>query len=54
MSVNVSNKKYSILQNQHIKNKDITVTENGNYYAPDNYTGLGLVRVKLPEPVMKI
>lgn len=51
MSVNVSNKKYSILQNQQIKNKDITVTENGNYYAPDNYTGLGLVRVKLPEPV---
>lgn len=50
MTINISNKKYSILHNQSIINQDITVTENGNYYPSDDYTGFNLVRVKVPEP----
>lgn len=49
MSLNITNKRYAIVQKDNINNKDIVVTSNGNYYAPDGYTGLGLVRVQLPE-----
>ena len=47
-SVNVS-KKYSILQQPIIKNQDIVLSSNGNYYPSDEYTGFGLVRVAVPE-----
>ena len=48
-SINVSNKKYSVLQKPIINNQDITITSNGNYYPSDDYTGFGLVRVNVPE-----
>ena len=51
MSVNISNKKYAILEQPRVKNQDIVVTTNGNYYHDDGYTGLGTVRVQIPEPV---
>ena len=51
MAVYIDNKKYAILQTPKIKNQDITVTTNGNYYPSDEYTGFGLVRVKFPDPI---
>lgn len=51
MSVNISNKKYAILEQPRVKNQDIVVTTNGNYYHDDGYTGLGTVRVQIQEPV---
>lgn len=50
MTVNITNKKYAILHDQVIHNQDILITENGNYYPSDEYTGFNLVRVNIPEP----
>ena len=53
MKVNVTNKKYAILQKPTINNQDITVNVNGNYYPSDEYTGFGLVRVRIPDPILE-
>lgn len=53
MTVNVTNKKYAILQKPTINNQDITVNVNGNYYPSDEYTGFGLVRVRIPDPILE-
>lgn len=53
MTVNITNKKYSVLQKPVIHNQDITVSTNGNYYPSDEYTGFNLVRVRVPEPVLE-
>ena len=45
MTVNVTNKKYAILQKPTINNQDITVNVNGNYYPSDEYTGFGYYRL---------
>ena len=51
--ISVNNKKYSILQKPTINNQDVTVTTNGNYYPSDEYTGFGLVRVRIPDPILE-
>lgn len=51
MSLNITNKRYAVIHKDTLNNKDIVVTSNGNYFAEDGYTGLGLVRVQVPEPV---
>lgn len=53
MTINITNKKYSVLQKPVIHNQDITVSTNGNYYPSDEYTGFNLVRVRVPEPVLE-
>jgi len=50
--VYVGNKKYAILQTQSINNQDINITANGNYTADPGYTGFGVVRVQIPDPVV--
>lgn len=49
--LSVSNKKYAVVKNKNLNNKDIIITENGNYYTEEGYSGFGLVRVQVPEPV---
>lgn len=49
--ISISNKKYAVVKDINIHNKDIIITQNGNYYAEEPYTGLGVVRVQIPEPI---
>lgn len=49
--ISISNKKYAVVKQNALNNKDIIITENGNYYAEEPYSGLGTVRVRIPEPI---
>lgn len=51
MSINISNKKYAILEEPIIRTKDTVLSENGDYPVPYDYSGWGLIRVRVPEPI---
>ena len=52
MALYIGNKKYCAIQKSNVNNKDILITENGDYVVEDGYTGFGVVRVKIPDVIL--
>ena len=51
MALYIGNKKYCAIKKSNVNNTDILITSNGNYTADEQYSGFGLVRVQVPEPI---
>lgn len=51
MALYIGNKKYCAIKKSNVNNTDILITSNGNYTADEQYSGFGLVRVQIPEPI---
>lgn len=51
MALYIGNKKYCTIKKSNVNNTDILITSNGNYTADEQYSGFGLVRVQVPEPI---
>lgn len=51
MSLYIGDKKYCAVMKVGVNNQDIIITENGNYTPDEGYSGFGVVRVNLPEPI---
>ena len=52
MALYIGNKKYCAVKKIGVNNQDILITQNGNYTPEEDYSGFGLVRVNVPEPVL--
>lgn len=52
MSLYIGNKKYCAIKKSNVNNTDILITSNGNYTPSEEYSGFGLVRVQVPEPIL--
>lgn len=52
MALYIGNKKYCAIKKSNLNNTDILITTNGNYTPNEPYTGFGLVRVQIPDPVL--
>lgn len=52
MALYIGNKKYCAVKKIGVNNKDILITENGNYSVTEpEYSGFGVVRVQVPTPI---
>lgn len=51
MALYIGNKKYCAIKKSNVNNTDTLITSNGNYTADEQYSGFGLVRVQVPEPI---
>lgn len=54
MALYIGNKKYCSVIKTGVRNKDILITENGSYAVEEGYSGFGVVRVHLPEPIYDV
>lgn len=52
MALYIGNKKYCAVKKLGLNNQDLYATENGNYTPEEGYSGFGLVRVNVPEPIL--
>ena len=48
MALYVGNKKYSVIRQTNLNNRDIAITANGTYTAGSDYSGFNVVRVDVP------
>lgn len=53
MALYIGNKKYCAVVNANVNNQDKIITANGSYVPEDGYSGFGVVRVQVPEPVFE-
>lgn len=53
MALYIGNKKYCAVVNANVNNQDKIITANGNYVPEEGYSGFGVVRVQVPEPVFE-